>query len=224
MEPFDEGEGASWFQVVGVVGRMKFHGFDNSAPLPNAYFSLDQVKRTSQVLFVRAGSHAGALGKSVRDIVAAIDPAQPVFDVRTMQERVEATWAAHRLLAFLLGIFSLLALGLATIGLFGVISYTSFRRLREIGVRIALGAQRFQIRNLMLVHGIKLLALGVALGLAGAVAVSRLLRSVLFQVQPADFQIYLGVGAILTVATLAASWLPAWRASRVNPLITLRAE
>jgi hypothetical protein len=102
MEPFDEGEGASWFQIVGVVARMKFHGFDNTAPLPNAYFSLDQVKRTTQVLFVRAGSQAKSLEKTVREIVASIDPAQPVFDVRTMQERVEETWTTHRLPVFCL--------------------------------------------------------------------------------------------------------------------------
>ena len=190
MEPFDEGEGASWFQIVGVVARMKFHGFDDTAPLPNAYFSLDQVKRTTQVLFVRAGSRAESLQKTVREIVASVDPAQPVFDVRTMQERVEETWATHRLLTFLLTIFALLALGLATVGLYGVIAYTSLRRLREIGVRIALGAQRFQIQNLILSHGMKLLAIGVMLGIAGAIAISHLLRSILFQVQPADLGIF----------------------------------
>ena len=224
MEPFDEGEGPSWFEVVGVVARMKFHGFDETAPLPNAYFSLDQVKRTTQVLFVRAGSRAKSLEKTVREIVASVDPAQPVFDVRTMQERVEETWATHRLLTFLLTIFALLALGLATVGLYGVIAYTSLRRLREIGVRIALGAQRFQIQNLILSHGVKLLAVGVVLGIGGAIAVSHLLRSILFQVQPADLGIFFGVGAILAIATFAASWLPAWRASHVDPVITLRSE
>jgi predicted permease len=223
-EPFDEGEGPSWFEIVGVAARMKFHGFDDAAPLPNAYFSLDQVKRTTQVLFVRAGSQAKSLQKTVREIVASVDPAQPVFDVRMMQERVEETWATHRLLTFLLTTFALLALLLATVGLYGVIAYTSLRRLREIGVRIALGAQRFQIQNLILSHGAKLLALGVALGIGGAFAVSQLLRSVLFHVQPADLQIFFGVGAILSFATFIASWLPAWRASRVDPVVTLRSE
>jgi putative ABC transport system permease protein len=224
MEPFDEGEGASWFQIVGVVARMKFHGFDETAPLPSAYFSLDQVKRTNEVLFVSAGSQAKSLEKTVREIVASVDPSQPVFDVRTMQERVEETWTTHRLLTFLLTIFALLAFGLATVGLYGVIAYTSLRRLREIGVRLALGAQRFQIQNLILSHGMKLLAIGVTLGIAGAIAVSHLLRSILFQVQPADLGIFFSVGAILALATFVASWLPAWRASRVDPVITLRSE
>ncbi len=224
MEPFDEGEGGALFQIVGVVARMKFNGFDDAAPLPVACFSLDQVKRTNQVLFVRAGSRAKALEKTVREVVSSVDPAQPVFDVRTMQERVEETWATHRLLTFLLTIFALLALGLATVGLYGVIAYTSLRRLREIGVRIALGAQRLQIQNLILSHGMKLLAVGVVFGIAGALAVSHLLRSILFQVQPADLGIFFGVGAILSLATFLASWLPAWRASHVDPVITLRAE
>lgn len=224
MEPFDEGEGPSWFQIVGVVANMKFYGFDDTAPLPVAYFSLDQVKRTTQMLLVRAGSQAKSLEKTVRELVASVDPAQPVFDVRTMRERVEETWAPQRLLSFLLATFALLALVLATVGLYGVIAYTSLRRLREIGVRIALGAQRFQIQNLILSHGAKLLVIGVVIGIGGAVAVSRLLRSVLFQVQPADLEIFFGVGAILSLATVAASWLPAWRASRVDPVVTLRSE
>ena len=224
MEPFDEGEGASWFQIVGVVARMKFHGFDNTAPLPNAYFSLDQVKRTTQVLFVRAGSQANSLEKTVREIVASVDPAQPVFDVRTMQARVEETWATHRLLSFLLTIFAALALALATIGLYGVIAYTSLRRLREIGVRLALGAQRFQIQTLILSHGVRLLLIGALLGISGALALSRVLRTILFEVQTADFEIYFIVGSVLFFVTLAACWLPARRAARVDPVVTLRSE
>ena len=224
MEPFDEGEGASWFQIVGVVARMKFHGFDNTAPLPNAYFSLDQVKRTTQVLFVRAGSQAKLLEKTVREIVASVDPAQPVFDVRTMQERVEETWATHRLLSFLLTIFAALALVLATIGLYGVIAYTSLRRLREIGVRLALGAQRIQIQTLIVSHGVRLLMIGALLGIGGALALSRVLRSILFEVQTADLEIYFTVGAVLFFATMAACWLPARRAARVDPMVTLRSE
>jgi ABC-type antimicrobial peptide transport system permease subunit len=123
-----------------------------------------------------------------------------------------------------LTIFAALALVLATIGLYGVIAYTSLRRLREIGVRLALGAQRIQIQTLILSHGAKLLVIGVLLGIGGAAALSRLLRSVLFEVQPADFEIYFTVGAALLIATFAASWLPARRAARVDPMVTLRSE
>jgi putative ABC transport system permease protein len=223
-EPFDEGEGPSWFQIVGVVANMKFRGFEETAPLPVAYFSLGQVKRDSQVLFVRAGSQAKLLEKTVRAIVASIDPAQPVFDVRTMQERVEETWATHRLLSLLLGVFALLALALATVGLYGVIAYTALRRLREIGLRFALGAQRADIRALIVGHGLRLLGLGLAIGAAGALVSSRVLRSVLFEINPLDPTIYLGVGLLLGLAALLAAWLPARRASQVDPVVLLHTE
>ena len=224
MEPFDEGESSGLFQIVGVVARMKFTGFEDPSTLPVAYFSLGQVKRNGLVLFVRAGARAGSLEKSIQKTVSSIDPAQPVFDLRLMQDRVEETWVTQRLLTFLLSIFAALALGLATIGLYGVVAFTSLRRLREIGVRLALGAGRFQIQNLILSHGMKLLGAGVILGIAGAAALSRVLRSVLFQVQTGDSQIYLSVGAVLLGATLAASWWPARRASRVDPMVILRSE
>jgi ABC-type antimicrobial peptide transport system permease subunit len=137
---------------------------------------------------------------------------------------VEETWTAHRLLTFLLGIFSLLALALATIGLYGVIAYTALRRLREIGVRFALGAQRADIRALILWHGLRLLGAGLLVGAAGALACSRLLRNFLFGVNALDPSIYLTVGVLLALAALFASWLPARRASRLDPAITLRAE
>ena len=224
MEPFDQGEGSQLFQIVGVVARMKFHGFDDPAPLPVVYFSLDQVKRNGLVLLVRAGSRAPSLEKSIREIVTSLDPSQPVFDVRTMPDRVAETWATQRLLTFLLTTFAALALALAIIGLYGVIAYTSLRRLREIGIRLALGAQRGQIQTLILSHGARLLGLGVLLGIGGALGLSRVLRSILFEVQPADWSVYLSVGAILLFATFAACWLPARRAARVDPMITLRSE
>jgi ABC-type antimicrobial peptide transport system permease subunit len=224
MEPFDEGESSGLFQIVGVVARMKFTGFQDPSTLPVAYFSLGQVKRNGLVLFVRAGARAKSLEKSIRKTVSSIDPAQPVFDLRLMQDRVEETWVSQRLLTFLLSIFAALALGLATIGLYGVVAFTSLRRLREIGVRLALGAGRFQIQSLILSHGMKLLGAGVILGVGGAAALSRVLRSVLFQVQTGDSQIYLSVGAVLLGATLAASWWPARRASRVDPMVILRSE
>ena len=124
----------------------------------------------------------------------------------------------------MLTIFAALALVLATIGLYGVIAYTSLRRLREIGVRLALGAQRIQIQTLILSHGVRLLMIGALLGIGGALALSRVLRSILFEVQTADLEIYFTVGAVLFFATMAACWLPARRAARVDPMVTLRSE
>ena len=158
------------------------------------------------------------------DIAGSIDPAQPVYDIRPMQDRVRDTWGTQRLLTSLFTVFAVLALVLATIGLYGVLAYTTVKRIREIGVRMALGAQPAQIRTLILSHGLHLLLIGSAIGLVAAFALSRALQSVLFDVKGLDPRIYLGVGALLFLATFLASWIPARRASRVDPIVALRTE
>ncbi len=213
-----------WFQIVGVAGRARFRGFDDPTTLPALYFSQAQVDRTGQVLLVRSTVGRAALEKSIREIVASIDSTQPVFDVRTMMDRLGETWAGPRLLTFLLAVFAGLALLLATIGLYGVISYNVLRRRREIGVRLAVGAQRGDIRTLIVGQGVKLLAIGLTIGLAGTLLSARLLRSVLFEVKAVDPLIYLGVSLLLALAALLACWIPARRAALTDPMITLRAE
>ncbi|MEY2531543.1 MAG: hypothetical protein QOI96_1628 [Verrucomicrobiota bacterium] len=220
----NDNEGAQLHEIIGIVARMRFHGFDEVAPMPVIYFSQAQAQRTSLVLFVRAGSGLKLLEKPIREIVTSIDPAQPVFEVRTMLDRVQETWATQRLLSFLLSIFAGLALLLATIGLYGLLAYTTLKRLREFGVRLALGAQPAQIRSLILSHGMQLLLIGCGIGLASAVALSRFLQSVLFEVKAADPKIYFGVGLLLLTATFIACWIPARRASRVNPIVALRED
>ncbi len=222
--PDSEATDNRWYEIVGVAGHSQFRGFDDPTPLPALYFSQGQVQRSNLVLLVRSTVAKVALEKSIREIVARIDSTQPVFDVRTMLERVEENWAAPRLLTFLLAVFAGLALLLAAIGLYGVISYTALRRTREIGVRLAVGAQRADIHALIVGQGMRLLALGLTIGLAGAVAASRLLRSVLFEVKAIDPAIYAGVSLLLALAAILACWLPARRAGRVNPMVTLRAE
>jgi putative ABC transport system permease protein len=128
------------------------------------------------------------------------------------------------LLTVLLGGFAALALVLAIVGIYGVMAYNGLRRMREIGVRLALGARRHQIITMMLQQGVRLLAIGVVLGFAGAAATSRVLRSLLFQVSAADPLVYILVTFVLASAAVAACWLPARRASRVDPMITLRSE
>jgi putative ABC transport system permease protein len=141
-----------------------------------------------------------------------------------MQERVEETWAAPRLMTFLLGVFAVLALLLAVIGLYGVMAYNGVRRMREIGVRLALGARREQIVQMMLGQGMRLLGIGLGVGLLGAFAASKVLRTLLFEVNPSDPLTYIGVALLLAVVAALACWIPARRASRVDPMITLRAE
>src|SRR5437588_4610618 len=152
------------------------------------------------------------LERSIRDAVTLIDPSLPVFDARSMADRLHETWGAQRLLSFLFSIFAGLALVLATIGLYGLLAYTTLKRVREIGIRLALGARPAQIRRLVLSHGLHLLLIGSAIGLAASLALSRALQSVLFEAGGIDPRIYLAVGALLFIATFFASWLPARRA------------
>jgi predicted permease len=217
-------EGNVMSEIVGVVARMRFHAIDEMAPLPVIYCSMVQAQRTSLGLFVRSNMSAASLAKSIRDTVNAIDPSQPVYDARPMIDRVHETWGSQRLLSFLFSIFSGLALLLATIGLYGLLAYTTMKRVREIGIRLALGARPAQIRTLVLSHGMHLLLIGSGIGLLSAFALSRALQSVLFEVKGIDPRIYLGVGLLLFGATLLASWIPARRASRVDPIIALRTE
>ena len=216
----------SWVmsEIVGVVGKMRFHAIDEMAPLPVIYCSLGQAQRTSLTLFVRSTMASAALERSIRDAVTSIDSSLPVFDARPISDRVRETWGVQRLLSFLFSVFSGLALLLATIGLYGLLAYTTLKRVREIGIRLALGARPAQIRALVLSHGMQLLLIGSAIGLVAAFATSRALQSVLFEVSGLDPRIYLSVGTLLFVATLLASWIPARRASRVDPMIALRTE
>ena len=220
----NDDEGWVMCEIVGVVARMRFHPIDEMAPIPVIYCPMAQAQRTSLGIFVRSTLGAASLTKAIHDASAPIDPNQPVFDARPMLDRVQETWGTHRLLSFLFSVFAGLALVLATIGLYGLLAYTTLKRVREIGIRLALGARPAQIRTLILSHGLQLLLIGSAIGLVAAVALSRALQTVLFEVKGIDPRIYLGVGALLFSATLFASWIPARRASRVDPMIALRTE
>ena len=217
-------EGWVMSEIVGVVGRMRFHAVDEMAPLPVIYCSMAQAQRTSLGLFVRSSMSSATLSKAIRDAATSIDSNQPIYDPRPMLDRVQETWGTHRLLSFLFSIFAGLALLLATIGLYGLLAYTTLKRVPEIGIRLALGAQPSQIRTLILSHGMNLLLIGSAIGFVGTIAISRALQSVLFETSGLDPRIYLGVGFLLFSATLLASWIPARRASHVDPIIALRAE
>jgi predicted permease len=210
--------------IVGVVPHLKVYGFEETTVLPQAYLPMTQLPQTGLVVLLRTTLSPKSLEKPVREIVASLDPAQPAFEFKTMQERVEETWATPRLMSFLLVCFAVLALTLAVIGLYGVMAFNGLRRMREIGVRLALGAMPTQIRTMMLRQGLRLLGAGLVLGFLGALALSRVIRSLLFGVSANDPLIYGTVTLVLAGAALLACWIPARRASRVNPMITLRAE
>jgi len=217
-------EGYVFHEIIGVVAPMRFHAIDEMAPLPVIYCSLGQVQRTSLTLFVRSTSGLVTLERPIRDAISSIDPALPLFEVRPMTDRVRETWGTQRLLSFLFSVFAGLALTLATIGLYGLLAYTTLKRVREIGVRLALGARPSHILTLILSHGMQLLLVGSVIGLAGAIAVSHFLQRLLFEVSGVDPRIYLEVGAVLLSATFLACWIPARRASRVDPIVALRED
>jgi putative ABC transport system permease protein len=223
-DPDDTGLNNRSFQVIGIAAKTKFHGANETETLPVVYFPLSQVERRNLVLLVRTPLSVTSFEKTIRQIVSEIDPRRPVYDVRTMSSRVGETWATQRLLTFLLSTFAGLALLLATIGLYGVLSYNAARRLREIALRLALRARPSQIRALMFSHGLRLVLLGCFIGLLGATVAATILRRALFQVTPIDPTIYFIVASVLALATAIASWLPAARASRTDPMVILRSE
>jgi len=218
------GDGPRLHEIVGVVPHLKFRGYDDAQPTPSFFFPQAQVGRTNLTLLVRASGNVKRLEKPIREIINRLDPTQPLFDVRPMAERVAETWATHRLLTFLLTIFAGLALVLAAVGLYGVLAYSAFRRLREIAVRLALGARPAHIRGMVLGHGLRLFGIGIAVGALAVAASAGVIRSFLFGVSPLDPQTYLAVGFILSVVTILAAWLPARRACRINPIVALRSE
>src|SRR5438876_879188 len=220
----NDNEGWVMSEIVGVVAKMRFHAVDEMAPLPVIYCSLGQAQRTGLTLFVRSTTGSAPLARSIRDAVTSIDSSLPTFDLRPMIDRVQETWGTHRLLSFLFSIFAALALLLATIGLYGLLAYTTLKRVPEIGIRLALGARPGQIRALILSHGMQLLLIGSVIGLIAAFALSRALQSVLYEIKGVDPGIYLGVALILFGATLVAAWIPARRASRVDPIVALHID
>ena len=217
-------EGWIMSEIVGVVAKMRFHAIDEMAPLPVIYCSLGQAQRTGLALFVRSTMASAPLQRAINEAVTSIDSSLPVFDARPMTHRLRQTWGSQRLLSFLFSVFAGLALTLATIGLYGLLAYTTLKRVREIGIRLALGARPDQIRRLVVSHAMQLLLIGSAIGLVAAITVSRVLQTVLFEVKGIDPLIYLAVGGLLFAATFFASWMPARRASRVDPIQALRSE
>jgi putative ABC transport system permease protein len=220
----DSSEGPALHEIVGIVPHLKMRGYDDAVPTPAFFFPQTQVGRSGLVLHLRGSGNLMRLEKPIREIVSRLDPAQPLHEFRMMEERVAETWATHRLLTFLLTIFAGLALLLAAVGLYGVLAYSAFRRLREIAVRLALGARPGHIRGLVMGHGLRLFGIGIVVGALAVVASSSVIRSFLFGVSPLDAQTYLIVGLILSIVTILAAWIPARRACRVNPIVALRAE
>lgn len=218
----DDGQ-PEWRDVVGVVRHSRHYGLE-SVGREQVYMPYPQFTPNTAYLAVRTTGDPEALIATVRGEVWALDPEQPISDVRTMTERVAAAVAAPRFDLLLLGTFAAIALVLAAVGIYGVISYSVGQRTHEIGVRMALGANREDVRTLVLRQGMLVALGGVAIGLAAALALTRLLGSLLFGVSPTDPVTYAVVAVILSGVAAAACLVPAMRATKVEPVAVLREE
>ncbi|HEV2498066.1 MAG TPA: ABC transporter permease [Terriglobia bacterium] len=212
-----------WYTVVGIVGNVRNRGF--SAPRKGVlYFPLAQWPKVHMSLVVRTASDPMALAGAVRQAVRSIDRQEPVYDVKTMEGYVSESVSNQRLSVFLLAMFAGLALVLASVGIYGVISFSVSQRTHEIGIRMALGAQPGDVLRMVLGQGIILALAGVGIGIVAALGLTRFMASVLFGVKPTDLGTFAIVVPILIGVSLLASYIPARRAMKVDPLVALRYE
>jgi predicted permease len=216
-----------WSTIVGIVEDTKNAGLDKPAA-PELYLQANQVApfglSTNMNFVVRTESDPQALAGSIRGAVREVDPSLPVYGLRPMSEVVTRSMVQPRFLSLLLATFAGIALFLAAIGIYGVMAYAVAQRTQEIGVRMALGAQRLHVLRLVFGQGFVLLAIGTAIGLGGAFALTRLMHSLLFEITPTDPLTYSAVVVLLAVVALFACYIPARRATRVDPLVALRYE
>ena len=216
--------GGTLREVVGVVENVKMHGLD-TAPPAAMYVNILQAPQVGSVtLLVRTDSDPRPLIPAVRESVWAIDGDLAVFRITTMEDTLANAVARERFASVLLAIFAGIAVFIASLGVYGVLSYLVAQRTHEVGVRMALGARRADVVGMVVRQGATMAAAGLALGVAGAVAVSRLLEGLLFGVTPTDPLPYIAVVASLGIAALAACALPALRAARIDPIVSLRGE
>jgi predicted permease len=215
--------GEEWISIVGVVKNGKYHSL-SEAPTPLIYQPIGQQWRDAFTLTVRTAGDPHAMVETVRRIYASLDPNLPFLDPRSMTENMGAALFANRMGGYLLGGFGLLALALSAIGIYSVVAYSVSRRIREIGLRVALGAGRRDVLGLVIGQSMKLVMAGLAMGLAFGLVVGRLVQSQLFGISPNDPVTFASIALLLGSIGLAASWIPARRAARIDPLVALKSE
>lgn len=212
-----------WLNVVGVVGRVKHESLDSD---PRIAFYLPQAQFPSRAmtLVLRSQVDPSALSPAVKKELRSIDPDLPMYSVRTMAERLEESLARRRFSMLLLALFAGFALALATIGVYGVMAYLVSQGTREIGIRMALGATQREILKLVVSQGMTLAGSGLAIGVLAAFLFTRLMRSLLFGINASDPATFGAISLLLTVVALLATYIPAKRAARVDPMLCLRSE
>ncbi len=227
------GSNSPWKTIVGVVAPVRHSqvaGDESSAEgvIGAAkgvyYYPLYQVESAATFLIARTNGDAAGLGATIREAVHAVDPGQPISDLKTMDQRVTLSLGPRRSAVALLTVFAVMALSLAAVGLFGLVRYNVAQRTQEIGVRMALGASRRDVFKMVLGEGLQLALFGVGGGLVAAFALTRVMGGLLYGVSATDPLTFAGMAVLLTLVALFASWLPARRATRVDPIVSLRYE
>jgi ABC-type antimicrobial peptide transport system permease subunit len=208
--------------IVGIVGDTHEYGLD-TPPRPTVYVNLFQRPRGTMTLTMLSDGDTATTVQGARAIVQRLDPELPAR-FRTFQEVFAASLGSRRFNVILIGFFGIAALLLATIGVFGVMAYSVSRRTREIGVRVALGAAASDVSGMILGQGIRTISIGVLIGIAGSLALTRTVQSMLFGVTATDPLTFVGVTLLLVGAALLACWIPARRATKVDPMVALRAD
>jgi putative ABC transport system permease protein len=219
-------------EIIGIVGNVKNQGPDGRSPVqPQFYFNLNQLPEQSFLfvvrqlnLVVRAEGDPLNLASSIRRQVTSLDKDQPVFNIRTMEDRISDTIGVQRLSMLLLSSFAFVALVLAAVGIYGIMAYSVSQRKHDIGIRMALGAQVADILKLVIAQGMSLALIGLGVGLAAAFALTRVMSTLLYGVSATDSVIFIGISLLIIVVALAAIFIPARRATKVDPIVTLRYE
>ena len=216
-------EKKEWLTIVGIAGNVRQYGFDRPSQM-EAYIPIAQNNQFGYNVVVRTDGDPRRFAQTVRQAFLSVDHTQPLYQVRPLEDYVAESQAARRFTLLLLGLFGALALVLAAVGIYGVISYAVSLRTRELGIRMALGAARGDVQGMVLRQGLRLVAVGLALGLAVSAVLMRSLASLLFEVRPSDLATSAVVTVTLTAVALLANYLPARKASMLDPIVALRQE
>jgi len=211
-----------WLTIVGVVGDVR--GWVEREPNPEIYLPYLQAPEPYMTLLLHTTGSPRLWEGAVRRQVASVDKDQPPHDVATLDELRAKSLVPRQVNAFLLGAFAVLGLILASVGIYGVVSYSTSQRTHEIGVRMALGADWRDVLRLVVGHQLRLTLIGVGIGVGAAIGLTRFLSSQLYSVKPTDLETFVTVGLVLTTVGLLASYIPARRAARVDPMVALRYE
>jgi putative ABC transport system permease protein len=210
-------------EIVGIVADVRSYG-RGEAPPATAYLPFVQAPLTDVSLIVRSTSSPSLIVNGSRAAIKTVDADLPIFDVKSMSDVLSESVAQPRFYAILLGSFAAIALLIAALGIYGVVSYAVSQRTRELGIRIALGAQRDRVLRLVIGQGLTLTLVGIVIGIGGAALVTRFIASLLFGVAPADALTFVAVPGVFILVACLASYLPARRAAGVDPIIAMRAE